>query len=114
MLAENSKIIVPCKLNMTYSENLTGKCKLYNETHWEGERDGNESKNSWLCHEVSQKTIQSYNYVPINVKPVGGEGISVIFDLTFLPGGREFDSHSLENVKSLPYAPCTPPLLACH
>ena len=38
----------------------------------------------------------------------GGEGISVIFDLTFLPGGREFDSNSLENVKSLPYAPCTP------
>jgi len=34
---------------MTYSENLTLK------THWEGERDGNESKNSWLCYEVSQK-----------------------------------------------------------
>ena len=40
----------------------------------------------------------------------GGKGISVIFDLTFLPGGMEFDSNSLENVKSLPYAPCTPPL----
>ena len=30
--------------------------------------------------------------------------ISVIFDLTFLPGGREFDSNFLENVKILPYA----------
>ena len=68
----------------------------------------NESKNSLLCHEVSQKTIQSYNYVPINVKLVGW-GILVIFDLTFLPGGREFDSNVLENVKSPPYAPCTPP-----
>ena len=27
-------------------------------------------------------------------------GISVIFDLTFLPGGREFYSNFLENVKS--------------
>lgn len=40
----------------------------------------------------------------------GGEGISVIFDLTFLPGGREFDSNSLENVKSLPYDPMYLPL----
>ena len=78
------------------------------------EKEMEMSQNSWLCHEVSQKTIQSYNYVPINVKLVGEGGISVIFDLTFLPGGREFDSNSLENVKSLPYAPCTPPLLACR
>ena len=35
--------------------------------------------------------------------------ISVIFDLTFLPGGREFDSNFLENVKSPPYAPPLPP-----
>ena len=31
-------------------------------------------------------------------------GISVIFDLTFLPEGREFDSNFWENVKILPYA----------
>ena len=35
-------------------------------------------------------------------------GISVIFDLTFLPGGREFDSSFLENVKIPPYAPPPP------
>ena len=40
----------------------------------------------------------------------GEGGISVIFDLTFLPGGREFDSNSLENVKSLPYDPMYLPL----
>ena len=28
----------------------------------------------------------------------------VIFDLTFLPGGREFDSNLLENVKIPPHA----------
>ena len=36
-------------------------------------------------------------------------GISVIFELTVLPGGREFDSNLLENVKIPPYAlppPC--------
>ena len=32
-----------------------------------------------------------------------GLGISVIFDLTFLPGGREFDSSFWENVKIPPY-----------
>ena len=40
-----------------------------------------------------------------------GWGISVIFDLTFLPRGREFDSSFWENVKILPYAP-PPPLPA--
>ena len=34
-----------------------------------------------------------------------GWGISVIFDLTYLPGGREFYSNFLENVKIQPYAP---------
>ena len=34
-----------------------------------------------------------------------GWGISVIFDLTFLPGGREFDSSFWEKVKIPPYAP---------
>ena len=34
-----------------------------------------------------------------------GWEISVIFDLTFLPRGWEFDSIFLENVKSPPYAP---------
>ena len=32
-----------------------------------------------------------------------GWGISVIFDLTFLPGGGEFYSNFLENVKIPPY-----------
>ena len=32
-------------------------------------------------------------------------GNLVILDLTFLPGGREFDSNLLENVKIPPYAP---------
>ena len=34
-----------------------------------------------------------------------GVGNLVIFDLTFLPGGREFDSYLLENIKIPPYAP---------
>ena len=52
-------------------------------------------------------------YLSMSSQWGGGEGgISVIFDLTFLPGGREFDSNFLENVKSPPYAPCTPPPLA--
>ena len=37
-----------------------------------------------------------------------GWGISVIFDLTFLLGGREFDSNFWENVKIPPYAPPPP------
>ena len=37
-----------------------------------------------------------------------GVGNLVIFDLTFLPGGREFDSNLLENVKIPPYAPPLP------
>ena len=35
-----------------------------------------------------------------------GWGISVIFDLTFLSGGRKFDSSFWENVKIPPYALC--------
>ena len=38
-----------------------------------------------------------------------GVGNLVIFDLTFLPGGREFDSNLLKNVKIPPYAPPPPP-----
>ena len=37
-----------------------------------------------------------------------GVGNLVIFDLTFLPEGREFDSNLLENVKIPPYAPPPP------
>ena len=37
-----------------------------------------------------------------------GWGISVIFDLAFLPGGREFDINFWENVKIPPYAPPPP------
>ena len=42
-------------------------------------------------------------------KSFPGRGISVIFDLTFLHRGREFDSNFLENVKIPPYAPPPPP-----
>ena len=35
-------------------------------------------------------------------------GISVTFDLKFLPCGREFDSNFLENVNIPPYAPPPP------
>ena len=43
-------------------------------------------------------------------KSVLGWGISLIFDLTFLPGGREFDSNLWENVKIPPYTlPPQPP-----
>ena len=38
-----------------------------------------------------------------------GWGISVIFDLAFMPGGREFDIVFCENVKIPPYAPPPPP-----
>ena len=41
-------------------------------------------------------------------KSFPGRGILVIFDLTFFPGGREFDSKFLENVKISPYAPPPP------
>ena len=39
----------------------------------------------------------------------GRAGFSVIFDLTLLPGGREFYSNFLENVKSPPNALPHPP-----
>ena len=42
-------------------------------------------------------------------KSFPGWGISVIFDPTFLLGGREFDSNFLETVKIPPYAPPPPP-----
>ena len=42
-------------------------------------------------------------------KSFPGVGISVIFDLTFLLGGKEFYSNFLENVKSPPPMPRLPP-----
>ena len=42
--------------------------------------------------------------MPMTTNHFLGWGISVIFDLTFLPGGRAFYINFLENVKSLPYA----------
>ena len=48
--------------------------------------------------------IIEFLVVPVTTNYFLGWGISVIFDLTFLPGGREFYSNFLENVKSLPYA----------
>ena len=41
--------------------------------------------------------------MPVTTNHFLGWGILVIFDLTFLPGGRKFNSDFLENVKSLPY-----------
>ena len=38
-------------------------------------------------------------FVPVTTNHFPGWGISVIFDLTFLPEGREFYSNFLENVK---------------
>ena len=49
--------------------------------------------------------------MPVTTNHFPGWRISVIFDLTFLPGGRAFDSNFLENVKSLLYAPLPPPPL---
>ena len=42
-------------------------------------------------------------FLPVTTNHFLGWGISVIFDLTFLPGDREFHSNFLENVKITPY-----------
>ena len=55
--------------------------------------------------------IFEFLFVPVTTNHFLGWRISVIFDLTFLPGGREFDSNFWENVKSPPYAPPPPPQL---
>ena len=44
-------------------------------------------------------------FVPVTTNHFLGWGISVTFDLTFLPRGRELDSNFWENVKLPPYAP---------
>ena len=49
--------------------------------------------------------IFEFLFVPETPNHFLGWGISVILDLTFLPGGREFDSIFWENVKVPPYAP---------
>ena len=49
--------------------------------------------------------ISEFLFKPVTMNHLPGWEISVIFDLTFLPRGREFDSIFLENVKSPPYAP---------
>ena len=43
-------------------------------------------------------------FVPMTTNHYPGWGISVIFHLTFIPRGREFDINFLENVKIPPYA----------
>ena len=48
--------------------------------------------------------ILEFLFVPVTTNHSPGWGISVIFDLTFLSGVREFDSNFLENVKIPPYA----------
>ena len=48
-------------------------------------------------------------FVPVTTNHFSGWGNLVIFDLTFLPGGGEFDSNFLANVKIPPYAPPPPP-----
>ena len=47
--------------------------------------------------------------MPVTTNHFSGWEISVIFDLTFLPGDREFDINFLENVKIPPYARFPPP-----
>ena len=49
--------------------------------------------------------IFEFLFVPVTTNHFPGR----IFDLTFLPGGREFDSNVLENVKIPPYAQCPMP-----
>ena len=52
---------------------------------------------------------------PVTTTHFPGREISVIFDLTFLSGGREVYSNFLENVKFKPYAsPPNYPRLALH
>ena len=48
--------------------------------------------------------IFEFLFVPVTTNHFLGWGISVIFDLTFLPGGREFDSNFLENVRVKNYS----------
>ena len=52
--------------------------------------------------------IFEFLFVPVTTNHFPGWRISVIFDLTFLPRGREFDSNFLENVKIPPNAPPYP------
>ena len=58
--------------------------------------------------------IFEFLFVPVTTNNFPGWGITVIFDLTFLPGGREFDSNFLENVKPPPYALPLPSLQSPH
>ena len=49
--------------------------------------------------------IFEFLFMPVTTNYFPGWGILVIFDLTYLPGGRDFYSNFLENVKIQPYAP---------
>ena len=51
------------------------------------------------CLAVPGVGIFEFLFVPVTTNHFPEWGISVIFDLTFLPGGREFYSNFLENVK---------------
>ena len=63
---------------------------------------------------VSWVGIFEFLFVPVTTNHLPGWEISVILDLTFLPGGREFDSIFLENVKSPPYARFPSPTHRLH
>lgn len=79
------------------------------------EKEMEMSQNSWLCHEVSQKTIQSYNYVPINVKPVGGgREFQLYLTSHFCPGVGNLTAILWKMSNPYPMTQCTSPLLACH
>ena len=52
--------------------------------------------------------IFEFLFVPVTTNHFLGWGISVTFDLTFLPRGREFDSNFGKMSKSRPM-PCLPP-----
>ena len=56
--------------------------------------------------QIPRVRICEFLFVPVTTNHFpGGKFQLGIFDLTFLPGGREFDSNFLENVKIPPYAP---------
>ena len=52
--------------------------------------------------------IFEFLFVPVTTNHFPGWEIQLYFYLTFLPGGREFHSNFLANVKIPPYAPSPP------
>ena len=63
---------------------------------------------------VPRVGIFEFLFAPVTTNHFPGVENSVIFDLTFLPGDREFYSNFLENVKIPTYAAPPSPPPACH